>query len=303
MSQSVLNEIDLVNLKKAVNFSNIGLFILDKNLHIIYWGEGMQRLYDIAESEVLNKYVGDIFPMLENEGIIHKLAETIKIGKLFELINHEHQSLKKGLRFIDYNISPMFDVKKNVVGVNILLNDITDRTKEKNALKEYERFTANILEDAAEALFVLDEKDRIKIWNKQAAKMYGYSAEEIIGKHISLIVPNDEKFQKEIREINDEVRKKGYIRNCVTERVTVDGRKLILRITRTAIKDEKGNYLGSSVIAHDITEQCRLEQQLIQSEKLSAVGQLAAGIAHEVGSPLTAISSIAQLLYEKSENE
>jgi len=78
---------------------------------------------------------------------------------------------------------------------------------------------------------------------------------------------------------------------------------LQLRLTRTAIRDEEGKYLGSSVIAYDITEQKRLEQQLIHSEKLSAVGQLAAGIAHEVGSPLTAISSLAQLLYEKSEDD
>jgi PAS domain S-box-containing protein len=176
--------------------------------------------------------------------------------------------------------------------------DLLDRS-----LREQKKFTTHILEDAAVAIFVLDENDIIIIWNKQAAKLFGYSAEEIIGKHISLIVPKEENSQQEIKKINKIVKQKGFVRNWETERITVDGRKLLLRITRTAIRDEEGNYIGSSVISHDITEHRRLEQQLIQSEKLSAVGQLAAGIAHEVGSPLTAISSIAQVLYEKADDD
>jgi len=290
-------------LKSTVNFSNIGLFILDKNMNIIYWGEGVARLYDIKEREVLNRHVLEMFPVLEKEGVYQKLSETLRTGESFELISLAHQSLKKGRRIIDYKISPLKDKKKNIIGVNVLLNDVTDRKRDEQSLKEYERFISNFFEDAAEAIFVLDENDCVKMWNKQAAKMYGYSADEMIGKHISKIVPNDEQSQKEIEHINRIVRTKGFVKDWETERITVDGRKILLRLTRTAIRDERGNYLGSSVIAHDITEQRRLEQQLIQSEKLSAVGQLAAGIAHEVGSPLTAISSLAQLLYERSDDE
>ena len=302
MARKLLN-IDLQNLKKAVNFSNIGLFILDKNMHIIYWGQGMERLYNVKESKVLNKHVLNKFPILETEGIYHKFIDAAKTGKSYELLARNHQSIRKGNRFIDFNISPLSDEENNIIGVNVLLIDVTDRKKDETALKEYEQFTTNILEDAAEAIFVLDEKNHVKVWNKQAAKMYGYTANEMIGKPINLIVPNDEKSQQEIKQINEIVKEKGFVKNRETERITVDGRKLVLKITRTAILDEQGNYLGSSVIAHDITGQKQLEQQLIQSEKLSAVGQLAAGIAHEVGSPLTAISSLAQLLYEKSENE
>ena len=303
MTRNLLDKIDLLNLKKAVNFSNIGLFILDINMHIIYWGEGMERLYDVAEYEVINKNILDKFPMLEKEGIYNQFIDVIKTGQSYELLAHSHKSLKNGLRFIDFYISPLRDEEEKIVGVNVLLNDVTERVQEKNTLKEYEQFTSNILEDAAEAIFILDENDCIKIWNKQAARMYGYKAADIIGKHISLIVPDEKESQQEIEKINKIIKQKGFVKNWEVERVTIDGRKILLRITRTAIKDENGNYLGSSVIAHDITDQRRLEQQLIQSEKLSAVGQLAAGIAHEIGSPMTAISSLTQLLYEKSDNE
>ncbi|NOZ60261.1 MAG: PAS domain S-box protein [Calditrichaeota bacterium] len=290
-------------LRSAVNFSNIGLFILDRNLRIIYWGSGLERMYRIRENEVLNKPISEQFPALKDEGVFEKFERTLRTGESFEMSAVAHQSLRRGKRIIDFKISPLREENGDIIGVNVLLNDVTERQRSEASLKEYQQFLSNIFDDAAEAIFVLDENDCVKLWNKQAEKMYGYSAEEMIGKHISLIVPNDEKSRREIELINKIVKEKGFVKDWETERITHDGRKLLLRITRTAIRDENDNYRGSSVIAHDISEQRRLEQQLIHSEKLSAVGQLAAGIAHEVGSPLTAISSLAQLLYERDDDE
>lgn len=287
-------------LKTTVNFSNMGLFILDTNLRIVYWGEGMKRLYRIDESEVLEHNVLDKFPSLKKEGVHQKFIDAIEKNKSSDLTGIPHKTLRRGKRTIDFKISPLLDNDRNTIGVNVLVHDVTQREKERKALLQYERFLANILDDAAEAIFVLDRNDCVTIWNKHAAKMYGYSADEIIGKPISVIVPDDPESQQEIERINALVKEKGIIRDYETERMTRDGRKLLLNLTRTAIKNEKGEYLGSSVIARDITETRRLEQQLVQSEKLSAVGQLAAGIAHEVGSPLTAISSLAQLLFDQS---
>ncbi|MFZ5518501.1 MAG: PAS domain-containing sensor histidine kinase [Candidatus Zhuqueibacterota bacterium] len=290
-------------LKTTINFTDIGLFILDTALRIVYWGDGMKRLYNIEESEVLEHFVLEKFPSLEKEGVHKKFIDAIEKNKSSDLTGIPHKTWRKGKRLIDFKISPLRDSNDRTIGVNVLVHDVTQREKEKKALIQYEQFISNILKDAAEAIFVLDKNDCVTLWNKQAAKMYGYNSEEIIGKPISLIVPNDEKSQQEIERINKLVKEKGFVRDFETERVTRDGRKMLLQITRTAIRNEKGEYLGSSVIARDITETRRLEQQLIQSEKLSAVGQLAAGIAHEVGSPLTAISSLAQLLYEQSSDE
>ena len=289
-------------LKTTINFSDIGLFILDTNLRIVYWGEGLNRLYNIEESEVLEQFILEKFPLLENEGVYQKFIDAIKKNKSSDLVAIPHKSLRKGKRAIDFKISPLLDANKKTIGVNVLVHDVTQREKEKKELLQYERFVSNILDDAAEAIFVLDKNDCVTLWNKHAAKIYGYKADEIIGKPISLIVPNDHESQQEIERISKLVKEKGFVRDYETERITRDGRKLLLKITRTAIKNEKGEYFGSSVFARDISETRRLEQQLIQSEKLSAVGQLAAGIAHEVGSPLTAISSLAQLLYDQSDD-
>jgi PAS domain S-box-containing protein len=140
------------------------------------------------------------------------------------------------------------------------------------------------------------------MWNKAAEAIYGWSRQEMLGQHISRIVPQDAESRREIEWINQEVRSKGYVRNFRTHRLTRDGKPVTIAVTRTAIYGEKNDFIGSSVISRDLTEQEKLRDQLVHSEKLSAVGTLAAGIAHEIGSPLTAISSISQLLKVKSKD-
>lgn len=290
-------------MRTAVDFANLGLIILDEDSRVIYWGSSVEKIFACSEAEALNKSIFEVIPTLKDSQFLEKLESSLEQNQEIEIPAVIHKKSNGNFKIIDYKISPLTEKDGKTIGAYVLLHDITMQRKDQASLKEYQQFLSNIFEDAAEAIFVLDENDHVKMWNKQAAKMYGYSADEMIGKHISLLVPNDKKSMREIDKINQLVREKGYVKDWEAERITHDGRKLLLRITRTAIKDEKGNYRGSSVIAHDITEQRRLEQQLIHSEKLSAVGQLAAGIAHEVGSPLTAISSLSQLLYERIEDE
>nr|HPI73025.1 ATP-binding protein [bacterium] len=168
--------------------------------------------------------------------------------------------------------------------------------------RTFARYLQNILNDAADAIILLDIKDHIVMWNNAAEQIYGWTRSEMLGRHISRIVPQDAASRQEIEWISQQVREKGFLRNYRTHRLTRDGKTVTIEVTRTAIYDEQHHYIGSSVISRDLTEQEKLRDQLVHSEKLSAVGTLAAGIAHEIGSPLTAISSISQLLRVKSQD-
>jgi PAS domain S-box-containing protein len=162
------------------------------------------------------------------------------------------------------------------------------------------RYFENILNDAADAIILLDAQDCIVMWNNAAEAIYGWSRAEMLGQPVNRIVPQDAGSRQEIEWISRQVREKGYVRNFRTHRLTRDNKTVTIEVTRTAIHDEHGRYIGSSVISRDLTEQEKLRDQLVHSEKLSAVGTLAAGIAHEIGSPLTAISSVSQLLQVKT---
>ena len=288
----------------VVDFAGIGLFMLDQNLNFIYWSRGMERMYNVPASEVLGQPLPDKFPALVKEKAFFKaINKAREQGEEFELYGFEHETLPKGKRVLNLKIAPLKSKQNQVIGVSVLVHDVTERKQKELALKKYEQYFANILNDAADAIIILDEQDRIVMWNKAAEALYGWSKEEVIGKSITLIVPDDEKSIEEIKWISQQVREKGYIRKFRTHRRTRTGREVIIEITRTAIKNEKGEYIGSSVISRDVTQEEKLQEQLIHSEKLSAVGTLAAGIAHEVGSPLTAISSIIQLLKLKSTDD
>ncbi|NOZ56689.1 MAG: PAS domain-containing protein [Calditrichaeota bacterium] len=291
-------------LDNVLDFADIGFFVLDPSGRVIFWGRGMERLYDVPAQHVLGKYLREAFPAFKEEPEFPELFErVIETGQPQEGVGIQHRSLKKGLRTLDLKLSPFRAADGRILGVSVLVVDVTERRAEEEALDRYRKYVQTILQGAADAIIVLDEQNRIVMWNKGAEELYGWKEEEVVGKPVTVIVPDDPRAQREIEQISEEVRRKGFIRNWQTERITRDGRRVLINLTRTAIFDREGKYIGSSVIARDITEQKRLEQQLIQSEKLSAVGQLAAGIAHEIGSPLTAVASLSQLLLEMSEDE
>ncbi|MDZ7373031.1 MAG: PAS domain S-box protein [candidate division KSB1 bacterium] len=291
-------------LDEWLNFADVGHFCLDEEGRIVHWGHSMERLYGVPSSEVIGHKLFEAFPAFQEEPEFQELLrKAIQTGRVQEGFRLRHRSKKMGIRYVDVRIGPVADSPAGRRTFRVLVHDVTEKQQSEKALDRYRQYVQTILQDAADAIIVLDEKDRIVMWNRGAEALYGWKAEEILGKPITVIVPNDPRSQREIEWISKEVQKRGYIRNWESQRITRDGRRVTINLTRTAIYDSEGRFVGSSIIARDVTEQKRLEQQLIQSEKLSAVGQLAAGIAHEVGSPLTAVSSLTQLLIERSDDE
>ncbi len=281
----------------AIDFAGIGLFLLDRNLNFIQWSTGSARIYERRSQEVLGQNILHIFPDLKkDQKLYNAILQAVDENKESDLFKVRHKIAIKGERIINYQVAPLRDEKRKSIGVSVLCHDVTDHIKGQIELKRYEQYFENILNDAADAIIILNENDRIVMWNRAAEAIYGWPEEEVVGKSISLIFPEDQKSQQEIERINQIVKEKGFVKNLQTNRLTRDGRRVLIDVTRTAIINEKGQFIGSSVIARDITQQEQMRQQLIQSEKLSAVGTLAAGIAHEVGSPLNSISSLTQLL-------
>ncbi len=157
-------------------------------------------------------------------------------------------------------------------------------------------FFQSIVQDAGEAIICLDTDGIIRTWNRSAEEIYGYTAAEIIGQKSEILTPSDLRAAGEPERLMEETTKKGRIRNYETRRVRKDGAIIAVRITRSAIHDNEGRLIGVSSIVSDITANKELEARLIQSEKLAAIGQAAASIAHEVRNALAGISGAVQVL-------
>ncbi|MCH8942331.1 MAG: PAS domain S-box protein [Bacteroidetes bacterium] len=161
----------------------------------------------------------------------------------------------------------------------------------------------DIIENSADAILTIDNNQIIETWNKGAEQIFGWSKKEIIKQPINKIVPENLDTMNKMQSLFKRVINENYIKNFETEFITKQDNIILVQLTQTVIKNELENIIGSSIIMRDITELRIQNEHMQHSERLSAIGQMAAGVAHEVGNPLTAISSIVQLLQRKSKEK
>ncbi len=159
---------------------------------------------------------------------------------------------------------------------------------------EGDQFLAGILTDSVDGIISMDTEDRITSWNRGAAKIFDMEKEEVLGKQFQSLFREPHLINQ--RRIREELHRKGFVKDYEIKNISRDGRELILQFSQTALRDQTGRFMGTSAVIRDITEQHRMRERIQQSEKLSSIGQLAAGIAHEIGTPLNIISGNAEYL-------
>ncbi len=160
----------------------------------------------------------------------------------------------------------------------------------------------NIIENSADAIITLNNDDQITSWNRGAEQILGWKREEIVGKSVEKIIPDDLLEKQELKCLAFGMHYRGYVSNYETERLKKDGKKVLVNLSESFIRNEKDDIIGRSQILRDLTDFKIREEQIQQSERLATVGHMAAGVAHEVGNPLTAISSLVQVCQRKTDD-
>jgi len=161
-------------------------------------------------------------------------------------------------------------------------------------LWQYQSRLALIVDSSQDAIIGKNLDGIVTHWNKGAERIYGYTAEEVIGRSITILAPPER--MDEIPQILQTVGEGKSVEHFESVRVTKDGRRLNVSITVSPIRDAEGKIVGASTIARDITAQKRAEDQLRQSQKMEAVGRLAGGIAHDFNNILGIITACSELL-------
>ncbi len=166
-------------------------------------------------------------------------------------------------------------------------------------LERMREFSENILESLNDGLAVVNRDDRIVRWNRRLEELYGVRHEDAVAHRL------DELFEPGFLEVLRSTRRESpegaaFYRVPLTTRHD-PARRLLVNMATTPLRDSDGAIAGSIVVVEDISARVQLEEQLQISEKMASIGLLAAGVAHEVNTPLTGISSFTQMLLQGAE--
>jgi hypothetical protein len=173
------------------------------------------------------------------------------------------------------------------------VNEELDRRKSRE-LRDSQNRLALIVDSSQDAIIGKNLDGIVTHWNKGAEHIYGYTAQEMIGRPLSVLAPKEK--SDEITGILRKIRAGERVEYFESVRVTKDGRSLNVSISVSPIHDAEGQVVGASTIARNITGQKKIEDQLRQSQKMEAVGRLAGGVAHDFNNLLGIVTACSELL-------
>ncbi len=193
---------------------------------------------------------------------------------------------------------PIF-IHGKIKGVYGIGRDMTEITQIQDELKETKELFESFFQHSGDATCLLDTKGNVIRVNRMFTKLFGWKEPEIIGENIQLI--HSEESRKEFFHLNKLVISGHHIKNFETVRMKKDQKPVFVNMNISPIMNAKGEVIGMSSITRDLSDKKKTEDLLKKSEQLAMIGQLAAGVAHEIRNPLTTIKGFMQLIQENDQ--
>jgi PAS domain S-box-containing protein len=287
-------------LKLATEVGKLGVFSWNALEDRVRWEN--DRLYEIfgrrpEEGPVQGAaFVNEVVHPDYREAFREAMKLTLQTGELFQFRGQISRS-DKALRWIEVRGQLQSEMDGSDGPILGTVRDITELMKSEDALRDSSKRLgelAAIVESSDDVILSKDLNGIITSWNAAATRVFGFSAEEMVGASILKLIP--EHLYSDEKTIIESIRAGRRVDHFETMRLTKSGELIDVSVTVSPVRDETGQVIGASKILRDISERKRIEESLLQAEKIAATGRMAATIAHEINNPLEAVMNLLYLL-------
>jgi PAS domain S-box-containing protein len=277
-----------------ITLSSIGDAVIstDRVGVITFLNRVAETLTGWTQHEAVGRPLPEVFNIVNSDtrvAVENPALRALREGSVVALADHAVLIARDGVeRPVADSAAPIHDAAGTIVGAVLVFRDVADRLK---AYEAHARLAA-IVESSQDVIISKTLDGRIRSWNHEAERVLGYTADEAIGRHITLIIPPDR--EDEEREIMARLRRGERVEHFETLRRAKDGRLVELSIAISPVRDATGHVIAASKVARDISERKRIEEALRTADRRK--DEFLAVLAHELRNPLAPLANGLQVI-------
>ncbi|CDN49466.1 hybrid sensor histidine kinase/response regulator [Neorhizobium galegae] len=288
------------------SITDYAIYMLDPEGKIASWNPGAQRFKGYEAWEILGEHFSRFYT--PEDRLARAPEHALRMAATEGRFEREGWRVRKdGSRFWAHVIiDPIWSRSGELLGFAKVTRDLTERKRAEAELRlSEEKFQILVQGVTDYALYMLDPDGRVSNWNSGAARIKGYTADEIVGKHFSqFYTPEDRERGEPNRSLETARREGRFEREAWRQRK--DGTRFWAHVIIDAIRNEDGTLIGFAKITRDITEKVEAQkaltqarEELFQSQKMEAIGQLTGGVAHDFNNLLMAVLGSLEILKKR----
>jgi PAS domain S-box-containing protein len=242
---------------------------------------------------MLRRSIDVLFPPLQKTEILQTIERATR-GEKWQSVEVPILCKDGETRIALWNSANVQDKAGNIVATIAQGQDITERKESEEALRETKDYLDNLLNYANAPVIVWDNEQKISLFNNAFEALTGYKKGSMLGRSIDVLFPPLQK--TEILQTIERAMAGEKWQSVEVPILCKDGETRIALWNSANVQDKAGNIVGTIAQGQDITERKRLQEALLKSERLAAIGQLASAVGHEIRNPLGVIKNSAYFL-------